>query len=267
MSIVSYEPKVSDFLNLSKKEEILPKALTRLKTVSISTKDIISVKESETLCDIDLLINVPLDKYRYVGILGAVFTGEWLVPDFVKGGVTISVIDKRLVNSKECVIGTYRAAAKSKRFQFKLVPNYFVSTMDAKRKPWQVHVRIQDLKIEAGWQPLALEVVSVAMVTNNVVMKGLREKVVAINDPDVEGFEGVVDEFVDSVAAFKAVDNFRKRKKKVEEKGVVSKYKYRPEKYAGPDSFNLKEENVLQHYKPESVPVFRSGVGRAHSDA
>lgn len=70
MSIVSYEPKVSDFLNLSKKEEILPKALTRLKTVSISTKDIISVKESETLCDIDLLINVPLDKYRYVGILG-----------------------------------------------------------------------------------------------------------------------------------------------------------------------------------------------------
>ena len=140
---MSYEPKVSDFLALTKKEEILPKALTRLKTVSISTKDVISVKESESLCDIDLLVNVPLDKYRYVGVLGVVFTGEWLVPDFVKGGVTVSVIDKRLENSRECIIGTYRAAAKDRRFQFKLVPNYFVSTADAKRKPWQVHVRIQ----------------------------------------------------------------------------------------------------------------------------
>ena len=89
---MSYEPKVSDFLALTKKEEILPKALTRLKTVSISTKDVISVKESESLCDIDLLVNVPLDKYRYVGVLGVVFTGEWLVPDFVKGGVTVSVV-------------------------------------------------------------------------------------------------------------------------------------------------------------------------------
>nr|QIJ70149.1 movement protein [Ribgrass mosaic virus] len=267
MSIVSYEPKVNDFLFLTNKEKILPKALTRLKTVSISTKDIISVKESETLCDIDLLIDVPLDKYRYVGILGAVFTGEWLVPDFVKGGVTISVIDKRLVNSKECVIGTYRAAAKSKRFQFKLVPNYFVSTADAKRKPWQVHVRIQDVKIEAGWQPLALEVVSVAMVANNVVMKGLREKIIAISDPDVEGFEGVVDEFVDSVEAFKAVDNFRKKKRKIGEKKVVSKNKYRPEKYAGPNSLYIKEENVLQHHELESVPVLRSGVGRTHTNA
>lgn len=267
MSMVSYKPKVSDFLLLTKKEEILPKALTRLKTVSISTKDIISIKESESLCDIDLLIDVPLDKYRYVGILGAVFTGEWLIPDFVKGGVTISVIDKRLVNSKECVIGTYRAAAKNRRFQFKLVPNYFVSTADAKRKPWQVHVRIQDVKIEAGWQPLALEVVSVAMVTNNVIMKGLRERVVAISDPDVEGFEGVVDEFVDSVAAFKAVDNFRKRKRKVGEGDVISKNKYRPEKYAGPGSFNLKEKNVLQYHEPESVSVFRSGVGGAHTNA
>ena len=66
---MSYEPKVSDFLALTKKEEILPKALTRLKTVSISTKDVISVKESESLCDIDLLVNVPLDKYRYVGVI------------------------------------------------------------------------------------------------------------------------------------------------------------------------------------------------------
>jgi len=258
---------VSDFLYLSKKERILPKALTRLKTVSISTKDIISVNDSESLCDIDLLIDVPLDKYRYVGILGAVFTGEWLVPDFVKGGVTISVIDKRLLNSKECVIGTYRAAAKSKRFQFKLVPNYFVTTADAKRKPWQVHVRIQDVKIEAGWQPLALEAVSVAMLANNVIMKGLREKVVAISDPDVEGFEGVVDEFVDSVAAFKAVDNFRKKKRKIGDKDVVSKNKYRPERYAGPNSLYLKEENVLQHHEPESVPVLRNGVGGAHTNA
>lgn len=264
---MSYEPKVSDFLALTKKEEILPKALTRLKTVSISTKDVISVKESESLCDIDLLVNVPLDKYRYVGVLGVVFTGEWLVPDFVKGGVTVSVIDKRLENSRECIIGTYRAAAKDRRFQFKLVPNYFVSTADAKRKPWQVHVRIQNLKIEAGWQPLALEVVSVAMVTNNVVVKGLREKVIAVNDPNVEGFEGVVDDFVDSVAAFKAIDSFRKKKKRIGGRDVNNKYRYRPERYAGPDSLQYKEENGLQHHELESVPVFRSDVGRAHSDA
>nr|BDH21807.1 movement protein [Youcai mosaic virus] len=265
---MSYEPKVSDFLALTKKEEILPKALTRLKTVSISTKDVISVKESESLCDIDLLVNVPLDKYRYVGVLGVVFAGEWLVPDFVKGGATVSVIDKRLENSRECIIGTYRAAAKDRRFQFKLVPNYFASTADAKRKPWQVHVRIQNLKIEAGWQPLALEVVSVAMVTNNVVVKGLREKVIAVNDPNVEGFEGVVDDFVDSVAAFKAIDSFRRKKKRIGGRDVNNnKYRYRPERYAGPDSLQYKEENGLQHHELESVPVFRSDVGRAHSDA
>jgi hypothetical protein len=98
-------------------------------------------------------------------------------------------------------------------------------------------------------------------------MKGLREKVVAISDPDVEGFEGVVDEFVDSVAAFKAVDNFRKKKRKIGDKDVVSKNKYRPERYAGPNSLYLKEENVLQHHEPESVPVLRNGVGGAHTNA
>ena len=43
----------------------------------------------------------------------------------------------------------------------------------------------------------------------------MREKVIAVNDPNVEGFEGVVDDFVDSVAAFKAIDSFRKKKKKI----------------------------------------------------
>ena len=59
-------------------------------------------------------------------------------------------------------------------------------------------------------------------------VKGLREKVIAVNDPNVEGFEGVVDDFVDSVAAFKAIDSFRKKKKKIGGKDVNNnKYRYR----------------------------------------
>ena len=46
-----------------------------------------------------------------------------------------------------------------------------------------------------------------------------------------------------------------------------SQFRYRPERYAGPDSLQYKEENGLQHHELESVPVFRSDVGRAHSDA
>ena len=73
---------------------------------------------------------------------------------------------------------------------------------------------------------------------------------------------------IDSVAAFKAIDSFRKKKKKIGGRDVNNnKYRYRPERYAGPDSLQYKEENGLQHHELESVPVFRSDVGRAHSDA
>ena len=77
----------------------------------------------------------------------------------------------------------------------------------------------------------------------------------------------MVDEFVDSVEAFKAVDNFRKKKRKIGGSEVVSKNKHRPEKHAGPNSLYIKEENVLQHHELESVPVLRSGVGRAYTNA
>jgi hypothetical protein len=269
MDIVLPKPKVSDFLALTKFEEVAPKALTRLKTVSISTRDVISVKGAESLCDIDLLRDVPIKDYRYVGVVGIVVSGEWLIPNCVRGGVSISFLDKRLTNSKEAIIGTYRGAVKDKRFQFKLTPNYFITAVDAARKPWQAFVRLQGIRIEDDWQPLALEVVSVAMCANNVVTKGLREKIIAQEDPNVEGFEGVVDEFVDSVPASKAIEKFKSKRRNYvgKDKVVVRKNRHRPEKFADLDSFDDSDEDAVHSDHSKPISVLRNGMGGARDVA
>jgi hypothetical protein len=269
MDMVPSKPKVSDFLALTKFEEIAPKAFTRLKTVSISTRDVISVKGAESMCDIDLLRDVPFKDYRYVGVVGIVVSGEWMLPGCVRGGVSISFLDKRLTNSKEAIIGTYRGAVKDKRFQFKLTPNYFITAVDAKRKPWQVFTRLQGIRIEDDWQPLALEVTSVSICANNIVTKGLREKIIAHEDPNVENFEGVVDEFVDSVPASKAVEKYRsKRRNNVgKDKVIERKNRHRPEKFADLDSFDDSDEDAVHSDHSKPISVLRNGMGRARNVA
>lgn len=219
--------------------------MTRLKTVSVSTKDIVHVRNNIELADVQLLKNVPIDKYRYVCVLGIVVSGEWLLPENVSGGVTISFIDKRLTNCKEAILGTYRSAAKDRRFQFKLVPNYSVCSADAKRNPWQVQVSIKGLHIEENWSPLTLEIVCVCMCANNVVSKGLKERILVAGDPDVETFEGVVDDFVDSVAPFATLSRLRQSSNKIKHKKgkeIVKKgLRYRSEKFADHDSFMLQD--------------------------
>nr|ASC60203.1 movement protein [Piper chlorosis virus] len=264
MADVLEKPKISDFLSLTKTEEFLPRNLTRLKTVSVSTRDIVCIKSLNELSDVKLLSGVPIDKYAYVGIVGVVASGEWLLPDNVRGGVTISFVDRRMTNSTEAILGTYRAAAKDKRFQFKLIPNYFVTSADAKRNPWQVHVKIQGVRVEEGWSPLTLEVVAVAMCANSIVSKGLREKIMNVGDPDVEKFEGVVDEFVDSVAAVNSLSSLRSKKRFVK-KGNVKRNRHRPESYASLDSFDQSDDDAIYSDQSEPISVLRNGLGSSQA--
>nr|UOF93193.1 movement protein [Streptocarpus flower break virus]WJP00477.1 movement protein [Streptocarpus flower break virus] len=269
MAIVLSKPKVSEFLNLTKAEEILPKFLTRLKTVAISTRDVVSVKGTTDLVDIDLLRDVPVNNWRYVGIVGIVASGEWLLPDNVSGGVAISFVDKRLVDSREAILGTYRAAAVEKRFQFKLIPNYFVSQEDALRRPWQVQVSLKGLKFEEGFSPLTLEFVSVVVCANSVVTKGLRERLNNVGDPNVEVSEVAVNEFIDSISASQSLS--RARNKYVRGNGKVgnnsggfSKYnRHQPERFAGKAMYNSK--NVVRGGTSEPTAILHKRMGGSNS--
>lgn len=266
MALAIVKPKVSEFLNLTKAEELLPKSFTRLKCVSVSTRDVVKVQGSNVLNDVDLLKGVPIDKYKYVGILGIVASGEWLIPDNVRGSVTVTFVDRRMQDSKEAILGIYRAQARDKRFQFKLVPNYFVTQDDAAKRPWQVQVRLNSLKIEQGWSPLTIEVVCVTMCANDIVTKGLKERIIAVGDPNVEMVESVVDDFVDSVDAVQSLSAIRNGKGKVGCKKVKKVYISKvneSESDADSSSFSSNSSNVVRNYRAKSVPVSSGRVGSA----
>lgn len=276
MALVLAKPNVGEFLSLTKAEEILPRFMTRLKTVSVSSKDVVYVKGPDSLVDVDLLKDVPLKDWRYVGIIGIVASGEWLIPDNVRGGVTISFVDKRLKDSREAILGTFRAAAVQKRFQFKLIPNYFVSQQDALRKPWQVQLTLRGLRFEEGFNPLSLEFVSVVLCAHSIVSKGLRSKLISVGDPEVELSEAVVDKFIDSVPASQALLRARqgKRVSYLPQRGrgrgsrggrVVRKTEgFTPsdaENFAASDPFF---EDALHDNESQPIPVFHDVVGGSH---
>lgn len=208
MALSLNRPKISEFINITRTEELLPKFMTRLKSVSVSSVDILEVKGTSALSDVNLLKGVSFQSYKYVGVVGVVVAGEWLVPGKTNGSVTISIVDKRMTNNAEAILGTYRAHAKGRNFSFSLVPNYFVTSQDAARNPWQLMVKLSGLSIEKGWSPLTIEVVSVVLCANSVVSKGLRERILQVGDNNID-FERAVDEYVDSVSVVTDLRSFR----------------------------------------------------------
>ena len=106
-----------------------------------------------------------------------VVSGEWNLPDNCRGGVSVCMVDKRMERADEATLGSYYTAAAKKRFQFKVVPNYGITTKDAEKNIWQVLVNIKNVKMSAGYCPLSLEFVSVRIVYKNNIKLGLREKV------------------------------------------------------------------------------------------
>lgn len=221
--------KINEFVNLSKSEEVLPKFLTRVKSVRVSTVDKIIARDNNSMSDVDLLKGVKLVPNGYVNLVGLVVSGEWNLPDNCKGGVSICLIDKRLKRSRESTLGSYTAAASKKSFNFKLIPNYSVTSQDAERRPWQVLVNIKGVAMEDGWCPLSLEFVSVCIVHKNNVRKGLREKITSVTDGSTtELTEEVVDDFVENVPMAVRLENFRRNKKK---SNVNSKGKFKVNKF------------------------------------
>ena len=55
-------------------------------------------------------------------------------------------VDKRMQRDDEATLGSYRTSAAKKRFAFKLIPNYSITTADAERNVWQVLVNIRGVE-------------------------------------------------------------------------------------------------------------------------
>lgn len=218
--------KIDEFIKLSKTEEVLPSAFTRMKSVRISTVDKIMAKENDNISEIDLLKGVKLVKNGYVCLVGLVVSGEWNLPDNCRGGVSICLIDKRMQRHNEATLGSYTTKASKKNFSFKLIPNYSITSQDAERRPWEVMVNIRGVAMSEGWCPLSLEFVSVCIVHKNNVRKGLREKVTAVSEDDaIELTEDVVEEFIEAVPMARRLQNLRKPKynKEKENKNFVNR--------------------------------------------
>nr|WGL40998.1 movement protein [Odontoglossum ringspot virus] len=207
--------KISEFINLSASEKLLPSALTAVKSVRISKVDKIVSYENDTLSDIDLLKGVKLVENGYVCLAGLVVTGEWNLPDNCKGGVSICLVDKRMKRANEATLGSYHTSACKKRFTFKIIPNYSVTTADALKGIWQVMTNIRGVEMEKGFCPLSLEFVSICVVYLNNIKLGLREKILNVTEGGpTELTEAVVDEFVEKVPMAARLKSFRSANKK-----------------------------------------------------
>ncbi len=144
-----------------------------------------------------------------------------ILPDNCRGGVSVCLVDKRMLRHDEATLGSYKTGAAKKRFAFKLIPNYSVTTADAKRNIWQVLVNIKGVAMEKGFCPLSLEFVSVCIVHKTNIKLGLREKITNVSDGGpVELTEEVVDEFVESVPMAERLRKFRGRSNKKSSKFV-----------------------------------------------
>ncbi len=219
--VVKDDVKISEFINLSTSEKFLPAAMTSVKSVRVSRIDKVIATENDSLSDVDLLKGVKLIEEGYVCLAGLVVSGEWNLPDNCRGGVSVCLVDKRMLRHDEATLGSYKTGAAKKRFAFKLIPNYSVTTADAKRNIWQVLVNIKGVAMEKGFCPLSLEFVSVCIVHKTNIKLGLREKITNVSDGGpVELTEEVVDEFVESVPMAERLRKFRGRSNKKSNKFV-----------------------------------------------
>ena len=77
---------------------------------------------------------------------------------------------------------TRESIVTGKRFAFKLIPNYSITTADAERNVWQVLVNIRGVAMGKGFCPLSLEFVSVCIVHKSNIKLGLREKITSVSE-------------------------------------------------------------------------------------
>ncbi len=213
--VVRGKVNINEFIDLTKMEKILPSMFTPVKSVMCSKVDKIMVHENDSLSEVNLLKGVKLIESGYVCLAGLVVTGEWNLPDNCRGGVSVCLVDKRMERADEATLGSYYTAAAKKRFQFKVVPNYAITTQDAVKNVWQVLVSIRNVRMSAGFCPLSLEFVSVCIVYRNNIKLGLREKITSVREGGpMELTEAVVDEFMENVPMSVRLAKFRSRTRK-----------------------------------------------------
>ena len=258
--VVKGKVNINEFIDLTKMEKILPSMFTPVKSVMCSKVDKIMVHENKSLSEVNLLKGVKLIESGYVCLAGLVVTGEWNLPDNCKGGVSVCLVDRRMERADEATLGSYYTAAAKKRFQFKIVPNYAITTHDAVKNVWQVLVNIRNVRMSAGFCPLSLEFVSVCIVYRNNIKLGLREKITSVSDGGpMELTEEVVDEFMEDVPMSIRLARFRSRTRKksdVRKEKVGSNDRSVPKNHRNVKDFggmNSKKNNLIDDDSETSV--------------
>lgn len=197
---------------------MLPKGLSRLRSVSISDTNVVKVDSMESLTSIDILSGITLDrKYNYINILGVVVSGVWTIPSGTPGGATIALCDKRIKGRTYGSISELRVTAANPDFQVKFVPNYPVCMEDAVKKPWELYVRLVGIPVEPGYRPLAIEVAVLIEQCETIITKGLRARILhaAVGDVDGVGLtlpETFAEDVIDNVPVSNSIVTLRNKK-------------------------------------------------------
>ena len=263
--VVKGKVNINEFIDLTKTEKLLPSMFTPVKSVMCSKVDKIMVHENESLSEVNLLKGVKLIEGGYVCLAGLVVTGEWNLPDNCRGGVSVCLVDKRMERADEATLGSYYTAAAKKRFQFKVVPNYAITTQDAMKNVWQVLVNIRNVRMSAGFCPLSLEFVSVCIVYRNNIKLGLREKITSVRDGGpMELSEEVVDEFMEDVPMSIRLAKFRSRTGK---KSDVKKEKVKNNTRSVPNRNHRNGRNFEEVVEKDNLIGDDSETSVAESDS
>lgn len=194
MALIELKPakklNVADFVKLKVSDHLLPKSLTRLKTISISETNVCKLSGRASTMTIDILKGIPLDRmFNYVSLRGVVISGEWMVPDGCSGGVVISLMDRRMKGFRHGLIAELKARASVRTFQLKFIPNYSLCIDDALKKPWEIFFKLVQVPIEDGFFPLAIEIAVMVEQCKSIIQHGLRMTVLNQSVGDVNGVD------------------------------------------------------------------------------
>ncbi|ADN93255.1 28 kDa movement protein [Frangipani mosaic virus] len=167
--------KVNDFVKMSFADKILPRSLTRLRTVSISETNVVKLSGLGSTVNLNILKGVVLNsESKYVTIRGVVISGVWMVPEGCGGGATVTLMDRRMKGFKNGLVAEFKTRASSRDFQFKFIPNYSMCVDDVKRAPWELFFKLVGVPIEDGYYPLAIEIATLVEQSRTIINHGLR---------------------------------------------------------------------------------------------
>ncbi|AIA57392.1 movement protein [Plumeria mosaic virus] len=231
--------KVNDFVKMSFADKLLPKSMTRLRTVSISETNVVKLTGLGSTVNLDILKGIVLHpESKYVSVRGVVVSGVWMVPEGCSGGATVTLMDRRMKGFKSGLVAEFKTRASARNFQFKFIPNYSLCVDDVKRSPWELFFKLVGVPIEDGYYPLAIEIATLVEQSRTIINHGLRATILKrcddISDLDLPSVD--IDESLSLIS----------------NKNIISKRK----------TYKKKKVNKIQKTESESSEFARVPVAR-----